>query len=79
MPGWQAMWFDDTLVRWHNGGTGGYCSFVGFVADSRVAVAVLANSANDVDSVGVELLRHLHEANKVWATVPRTFQPGTAG
>jgi CubicO group peptidase (beta-lactamase class C family) len=80
MPGWQAMWFGDMLVRWHNGGTGGYCSFVGFVADSRVAVAVLANSANDVDSIGVELLRHLHETNKVWATVPRTFKAaGTTG
>jgi CubicO group peptidase (beta-lactamase class C family) len=74
MPGWQPYWFGDALGRWHNGGTGGYRSFVGFVADSRVAVAVLSNSAHDVDSIGVDLLQHLHEANKVWATVPRTFR-----
>jgi len=48
---------------WHNGGTGGYRSFVGFVAETRVGVAVLSNSANDVDSIGMSLLKCLHEAS----------------
>jgi CubicO group peptidase (beta-lactamase class C family) len=74
MPGWFSVWFGEARGRWHNGGTGGFRSFVAFVADSRVAVAVLSNSANDVDSIGVELLRYLHEMNKVWAAVPRTFR-----
>jgi len=38
---------------WHNGGTGGYRSFVGFTPETQAAVVVLANSAKSVDSVGV--------------------------
>ena len=76
MPGWHSHWFGDARARWHDGGTGGFCSYVGFVSDSKVAVAVLSNSANDVDTIGVELLRHVHETNKVWAAVPRTFRAG---
>jgi CubicO group peptidase (beta-lactamase class C family) len=48
---------------WHNGGTGGYCSFVGFVAETQVGVVVLSNSANDVDPIGMRLLKCLHEAS----------------
>ena len=32
-------------LYWHNGGTGGFRSFAGFVQDGSVAVVVLANSA----------------------------------
>jgi CubicO group peptidase (beta-lactamase class C family) len=62
--GWQegAVGPRETAL-WHNGGTGGYRSFVGFVAESRVGVAVLSNSANDVDAIGMGLLRRLHEAS----------------
>ncbi len=45
---------------WHNGGTGGYASFVGFIPETQAAVVVLANSAKSVDSVGVEILRLLN-------------------
>jgi CubicO group peptidase (beta-lactamase class C family) len=45
---------------WHNGGTGGYRSFVGFIRDTEVAVVVLANSAKSVDSVGVKILKLLN-------------------
>jgi len=45
---------------WHNGGTGGYASFVGFTPETEVAVVVLANSAKSVDSVGVEILKLLN-------------------
>ena len=48
---------------WHNGGTGGFRSFVGFVAETQVAVAVLSNSANEVDAIGMNLLKCLHEAS----------------
>jgi CubicO group peptidase (beta-lactamase class C family) len=44
---------------WHNGGTGGYRSFVGFIPEQDVAVVVLANSAKSVDSVGVNILKLL--------------------
>ncbi len=44
-----------TMV-WHNGGTGGYRSFAGFVQESRTAVVVLANSTEDVDPLAVAVL-----------------------
>jgi hypothetical protein len=62
--GWQegAVGPGGTAL-WHNGGTGGYRSFVGFVAETRVGVAVLSNSANTVDAIGMSLLKRLHEAS----------------
>jgi CubicO group peptidase (beta-lactamase class C family) len=45
---------------WHNGGTGGYRSFVGFVRETETAVVVLANSAKSVDSLGVKILKLLN-------------------
>ncbi|WP_159081417.1 serine hydrolase domain-containing protein [Nocardioides sediminis] len=42
---------------WHNGGTGGYRSFVGFVPEARSAVAVLCNHARSVDLLGLQVLR----------------------
>jgi serine-type D-Ala-D-Ala carboxypeptidase/endopeptidase len=45
---------------WHNGGTGGYRSFAAFVKESRTAVVVLSNSAEDVvDPLGVSILELL--------------------
>lgn len=41
---------------WHNGGTGGFFSFVGMDPQSRTAVVVLANSARSVDRVGMTLI-----------------------
>jgi len=52
---------------WHNGGTGGYASFVGFTPETEAAVVVLANSAKSVDSVGVEILKLLNrETSQNW-------------
>ncbi len=57
--GWH-IWLDDRIV-WHNGGTGGYASFVGFVKDKRTGVVVLANSAfhGQTTAAGRLLLRAL--------------------
>jgi CubicO group peptidase (beta-lactamase class C family) len=44
---------------WHNGGTGGFRSFIGFTEDSRFGVLVLSNSSEDVDDLAVELLHDL--------------------
>jgi CubicO group peptidase (beta-lactamase class C family) len=51
-------WQIDTLggYLWHNGGTGGFRSYMGFLKDKSLGVVVLANSANDVDDVGQFLL-----------------------
>lgn len=49
---------DGSRWWWHNGGTGGFRSFVGFDPASRRAVAVLANDTRTVDRLGKRLLGH---------------------
>ncbi len=41
---------------WHNGGTGGYHSFIGFDPQKKRGVVVLANSAKSIDDLGFHLL-----------------------
>src|SRR5262249_40245180 len=43
-------------VVWHNGGTGGYRSFIGFDPDTHRGAVVLANGASDVDDIGLYLI-----------------------
>ena len=43
-------------VIWHNGGTGGFRSFLGFTADRRFGVVALGNSSVSVDPLGWRLL-----------------------
>lgn len=46
----------DTIV-WHNGGTGGYRTFLGLLPSRKMAVVVMTNSAGDgADDVGMHLL-----------------------
>ncbi len=56
--GWLIMKLPrtDQEAVWHNGGTGGYRSFVGFVKATKTAVVVLDNSDASVDSIGIEVL-----------------------
>jgi serine-type D-Ala-D-Ala carboxypeptidase/endopeptidase len=39
-------------IVWHNGGTGGYMSFLGFTADGRRGVVILSNTAASADDLG---------------------------
>jgi D-alanyl-D-alanine-carboxypeptidase/D-alanyl-D-alanine-endopeptidase len=59
---YQRLYLFDRGPRlvWHNGGTGGYASFVGFTRETEAAVVVLANSEKSVDSVGVDVLKLLN-------------------
>ncbi len=43
-------------IVWHNGGTGGYRSFLGFTADGRHGVVILTNTAVEVDDLGFATL-----------------------
>jgi serine-type D-Ala-D-Ala carboxypeptidase/endopeptidase len=43
-------------MLWHNGGTGGFRSFAGFVKETRAGVVVLSNSSRSVDAIGFRLL-----------------------
>jgi CubicO group peptidase (beta-lactamase class C family) len=62
--GWHITPLKDTgrTIIWHNGGTGGYRSFLGFTDDRKVGVVVLLNRGDTltgVDPVAVELLKRL--------------------
>lgn len=49
----------DRKVVWHNGGTGGFHSFIGFLPESRAAVVVLANSKLSIEKIGYDVLTML--------------------
>ncbi|HEX3084429.1 MAG TPA: serine hydrolase [Pyrinomonadaceae bacterium] len=53
---WHILKKFDSEIVWHNGGTGGYHSFIGFDKKNRRGVVVLSNSANDIDDIGRHLL-----------------------
>ncbi len=56
--GWHITKASNTV--WHNGQTGGYHSFIGFIPEKKFGVVVLANTATmHVDRVGDGLLRRL--------------------
>jgi hypothetical protein len=43
-------------IVWHNGETGGYHGFIGFSADRRQGVVILANTASNLDDLGFATL-----------------------
>ena len=59
--GWIVHDGKDGRVLWHNGGTGGYSSFIGFDAESQVGVVVLSNAAALVDYLGFRLLNRARD------------------
>ena len=54
--GWlYAQNGDDTII-WHNGATGGYKSFTGFIKGTTKGVVVLGNSDGEIGRLGMKLL-----------------------
>jgi D-alanyl-D-alanine-carboxypeptidase/D-alanyl-D-alanine-endopeptidase len=41
---------------WHNGGTGGYRSFIGIIPDSKVGLVVLTNANSNPDPIAMKAL-----------------------
>ena len=54
--GWLIYSTDGREIAWHNGGTGGFRSFVGFDPEERIGVVVLSNACSGVDDIGFHLL-----------------------
>ena len=54
--GWHIFKIFDRKILWHNGGTVGYHSFIGFDNDKRQGVVVLSNSSASIDDIGLHLL-----------------------
>jgi CubicO group peptidase (beta-lactamase class C family) len=53
--GWHIRNGSEVVV-WHNGGTGGYRSFAGFVSETQTGVVVLTNTSQSADDIGFHLL-----------------------
>lgn len=70
--GWHVFNRGGHEIVWHNGGTGGFRSFVGFSPASRVGVVLLSNAetAEGVDDIGLHLLD---------SSIPLTTPPRPAG
>jgi serine-type D-Ala-D-Ala carboxypeptidase/endopeptidase len=62
--GWAGLPLrgDSRQMLWHNGGTGGFRSFLGFVEESGAGVAVLSNSSRSVDAIGFRILEAISRA-----------------
>jgi len=54
--GWLLRHAFDTEIVWHNGGTAGFHSFIGFDLKNGAAVVILHNSAASIDDIGFHLL-----------------------
>ena len=56
--GWNILPLDGHEIFWHNGGTGGYRSFVGFDPKTGTGVVVLSNAFTraGVDDIGIHML-----------------------
>ena len=54
--GWHVLTQTGPVLYWHNGGTGGYRTFLGMELGAKRAVVVLSNTALSNDDVGFHLL-----------------------
>ncbi|MEE8572659.1 MAG: serine hydrolase [Gemmatimonadota bacterium] len=54
--GWHVRTGGSREIVWHNGGTGGYRSFAGFVNETQTGVVVLTNTSQRADDIGFRLL-----------------------
>lgn len=56
--GWGIMKSGNNELIWHNGTTGGYQSFIGFLPKMNVGIVVLSNARTDVgiDDIAQHLL-----------------------
>lgn len=53
---WHVLHVGDERIVWHNGGTGGFRSFVGFDPEKGVGAVVLTNSGHGADDIGMHLI-----------------------
>jgi hypothetical protein len=53
---WHILASGADRVVWHNGGTGGYRTFIGFDPEREVGAVVLTNSSHGADDIGFHLI-----------------------
>jgi CubicO group peptidase (beta-lactamase class C family) len=54
--GWTVDTRGGAEIVWKDGGTGGYRSFIGYVAQAKRGVVVLSNATAEIDDIGLNLL-----------------------
>ncbi len=62
--GWLISIVEGEEIIWHDGGTGGFMSFIGFTKDGKKGVVVLTNSNGFPDDIGFHLLNPKSELKK---------------
>jgi len=53
---WHRRHVGKETIIWHNGGTAGFRTFIGFDPSQGVGVVVLTNSAHGADDIGMHLI-----------------------
>jgi len=53
---WHVLKLADAEIVWHNGGTAGFHSFVGFDLKKGMGIVVLSNCSNSIDDIGFHFL-----------------------
>jgi D-alanyl-D-alanine-carboxypeptidase/D-alanyl-D-alanine-endopeptidase len=54
--GWHVFKKFGSPIIWHNGGTGGYRTFIGLDENKKTGVVVLSSSANSIDDIALHVL-----------------------
>lgn len=57
--GWQLLKVNEEEIVWHDGGTGGFRTFLAFNKEKKRAIVVLSNSTMSVDEIGMGLAKSL--------------------
>ena len=70
--GWHIQDNENSRIIWHNGGTGGYRSFCGFIKEKKIGVVVLSNMNIGADDIGFHLLDRSYELDEVKEIVELT-------
>jgi len=72
--GWHVQTKDGNSIIWHNGGTGGYRTYMGYDPKARVGVVVLSNisTAGGPDDIGRHLLNASYPLSKIAPPTERT-------
>ncbi|UCC41217.1 MAG: serine hydrolase [Candidatus Aminicenantes bacterium] len=63
--GWHISNNGKTQITWHNGGTGGYRTFCGFIKDKKIGAVVLSNMNIGADDIGYHLLDNSYKLKKI--------------
>ena len=61
---WLILDAEGRQITWHNGGTGGFSSWIGFNREAKAGVVLLSATAAPVDRPGFELLQETGSALK---------------